>query len=81
MKNYNKKQFELTKEQEQKAINEIMHYFEKERNEKIGNMDALTTLTFIKEKIAPFFYNCGVTDAQKLMEKKTDELYDLVIWD
>lgn len=81
MKNKNDDRISLSKEQELQAINDIMTYFEKERGESIGNMDALMILTFFKEKIGPLIYNCAIADAQKSMEKKVDELYDLIIWD
>lgn len=81
MNNRNQNKIELSKEQEAKAINEIMNYFEKERDEELGNMEALLILSFFLEKVGPLVYNCAVTDAEKLMQKKSEELYDLIMWD
>jgi len=68
----------LPKEMQKQAIDDIVKYFEGERNETIGNMEALLFYTFIMEKIGPRIYNQAIMDTQKYMSDKVDDLYSLL---
>jgi len=70
---------ELTKEQKEEAVKEIIHYFSSERDQEIGNLAALLFLKFITEKIGPYYYNKGVMDAQKYMADRVEDLYGLMM--
>jgi uncharacterized protein (DUF2164 family) len=68
----------IPKEHEKNAIEDIITYFENERNETLGNMDAMLLFSFIMEKIAPQIYNQAVLDTQKYMSEKIQDLYELM---
>lgn len=69
---------QLTEEQRRSAINDIIYFFEKERDEKIGVIAAEQILSFFLEGIGSVLYNKGVFDARKAIENRMDELnYDL----
>lgn len=69
----------LEKEQKEQAIKAIKEYFENERDEEIGELASAILLDFITEEIAPYYYNQAIADAQKLMNKKVEDLYELVV--
>ena len=67
----------LDKEDKEYIISKIIEYFEKEKNEEIGNLGATLYLDFITENIAPYFYNQGVKDSISFMNDKIDDMYSL----
>ncbi|MHC1770296.1 MAG: DUF2164 domain-containing protein [Flexilinea sp.] len=69
-----KKTIELSKEKKEKLISEIKTYFEKERDEVLGDLAAMLILDFITEKLAPEYYNQGVFDSYKYMSDRTEDL-------
>jgi uncharacterized protein (DUF2164 family) len=73
----NIKKIELTKEEKRQIINAIKTYFEKERDEELGDLSAEIIMDFIAEKIGPYFYNQGVRDAQSYLSEKIEDLYGL----
>ena len=52
----------ITKEQRDEMIAAIKHYFLKNREEDIGDLQAGLVLDFILEELAPEFYNQGISD-------------------
>ncbi len=52
----------------------IRAYFERERDEELGELGAGFFLDFITEEIAPLFYNAAVADAQALLARAADLL-------
>ena len=64
----------LEKEQKDKAIRDIQWYFEKEREEEIGNLGAELILDFFLKEIAPTIYNEGLTDAKAWFTSKLADL-------
>ena len=69
----------LQKEEEAKAIEDIVKYFADERKEHIGNLEAMLMLNFIIEKIGPAVYNRAILDVQKYMNEKIEDLYGLML--
>ncbi len=67
----------LDKEEKEHIVSQIIEYFEKEKNEEIGNLAATLYLDFITENIAPYFYNQGVKDSIAFMSDKIDDMYSL----
>lgn len=68
----------LTEEEKRNVINDIIYFFEKERDEKIGVIAAEQVLVFFLEGIGSTLYNKGVLDSKKALENRIDELrYDL----
>lgn len=74
----NKRWDRLTSEERQSMQQEIIDFFESERDEKIGVIAANTVLDFFLENVGSKIYNKGIADAKKALEHRMDELnYDL----
>lgn len=69
---------ELTKEQKKTAIEDIREYFASERDEEIGELAARLILDFFLEKIGPHIYNQAITDTQKYLNDRIDDMYSLM---
>ena len=69
----------LTKEQRIDMIASIKRYFEKEREEEIGDLGAGLLLDFIVERLAPEFYNQGIGDSAKYMEDRIEDMMSIKI--
>jgi len=68
----------LTDEQRKKALDDIIYFFESEREEQIGQIAAEQVLNFFQETIGAAIYNRGIMDAKRALESRVDELkYDL----
>ena len=63
----------LSKEESQRAIEEIITYFESERDEEIGMIGAEDILEFFMEKVGPHIYNKGIEDARETVKKEAEE--------
>lgn len=70
----------LTAEQKSDAIEQIRYYFLTERDEEMGNLGAEMLLDFITEKIGKHYYNQGITEAQRFVSEKTEDLFGLLIY-
>lgn len=69
-----KEKFILSKEKKDFMISEIKSYFDKERDEEIGDLGALLLLDFISEKLGSEFYNQGVSDSYKFLTERCEDL-------
>lgn len=69
--------FELEKGTKSQAKDQIRKYFLTEREENIGDLAAELILDFITDKIAPYFYNQGISDAHKYMSEKLEDMFGL----
>jgi len=67
----------LTKERREDVISEIKNYFSKERDEEIGDLAADLILDFILVKIAPEFYNQGISDSHRYMQDAVEDLLSI----
>jgi uncharacterized protein (DUF2164 family) len=67
----------VTKERKDEMIAEIRHYFSKEREEEMGDLAAGLIFDFIAEKLAPEFYNQGVSDSHKYMQEAAEDLLSI----
>ena len=68
----------LTDEHRATAKEDIIYFFESERDEKIGVIAAEQLLDFFLERIGPKVYNRGIEDARKALEERLSEFsYDL----
>lgn len=74
-----KKKIELSKEQRDKALEDIISFFYNERNEEIGELAAILLLDYICEKLGSIFYNEGIKDAVKFMQERVEDMYGLEI--
>ncbi|PKG21734.1 DUF2164 domain-containing protein [Niallia nealsonii] len=71
--------YKLTKEQQQLMISHIQTFFTQEREEEISEFAAERVLDFVKESLAPHFYNAGVLDAKKVIEDQYTSLEDEIL--
>lgn len=78
MNRVNRKGDKITDERRRELIQEIVSFFNNERDEKIGVLAAEQVLNFFLEKAGPDLYNKGISDAKLAMDQRFDELrYDL----
>jgi len=77
MSSINRKSNHLSDEKRRVAIDELIQFFEKEREEQIGRIAAEQVLNFFLESVGPEIYNKGIADAKRALESRMDELrYD-----
>lgn len=68
----------LTEEQRKAAKEDLIYFFENERDEKIGVIAADNLLDFFLEHVGTKLYNKGLADARQAIDTRMDELtYDL----
>ena len=78
MNQINRKWERLSNEEKNKAKEELILFFENERDEKIGIIAAEEILNFFLQSVGSKLYNKGVEDAKKALENRFEELkYDL----
>ncbi|WP_432667405.1 DUF2164 domain-containing protein [Wukongibacter baidiensis] len=70
---------ELSKEHKKNAVEEIKKYFDSERDEQIGDLQAELILDFIIDKVGPQIYNQAISDMQRYMSEKVDDMYAYMI--
>lgn len=73
-----KNPIKISKEAREEMIASIKNYFEKERDEELGNLAAGLILDFITEELAPEFYNQGIYDSYKFMNVRCEDLMTLL---
>jgi uncharacterized protein (DUF2164 family) len=69
----------LKKEQQEIMISDIQHFFSQERDEEITEFVAEIVLDFVKEKLAPHFYNAAVLDVKHVVEQQFSSLEDEIL--
>jgi uncharacterized protein (DUF2164 family) len=74
-----KDRIKLTKEKRDDMISAIKYYFQKERDEEIGDLASNMVLDFIIKELAPEFYNQGVYDSHKYMSDRVEDLLSVQI--
>ncbi|NGX96458.1 MAG: DUF2164 domain-containing protein [Candidatus Afipia apatlaquensis] len=67
----------LSKDDRVLAIQSIKNYFEKERDDAIGDLSASLLLDFITDEIGPLYYNMAIADACKFMSGCIEDMYGL----
>lgn len=65
---------ELPDETKTQLVYSIRRYFEEERNEEIGDLQASFLLDFVLTEIGPSIYNQAVKDAQSSMQRVVADL-------
>lgn len=73
----NKDKITLTKEQRADMISSIKEYFYTDRGEELGNLASGNILDFFIDKLALEFYNQGVYDSYKYMNRSIDDLLSI----
>ena len=69
----------LSKEQQQLMISDIQYFFSQERDEEITEFAAERVLDFVKESLAPHFYNAAIQDAKHVVEQQFSSLEDEIL--
>ncbi|MEH7254308.1 DUF2164 domain-containing protein [Neobacillus niacini] len=69
----------LTKELQQLMISDIQYFFSQEREEEITEFAAGRVLDFVKESLAPHFYNAAVQDVKRVVEQQYFSLEDEIL--
>ena len=67
---------QITKEQKQLMISDIQHFFLHERDEDISEFVAESFFEFVKESLAPHFYNAAVMDVKHVVGQQYFSLED-----
>jgi uncharacterized protein (DUF2164 family) len=67
----------LTKEKRDDMISSIKEYFYTEQGEELGDLASSKLLNFIIDELALEFYNQGVSDSYKYMNKSIDDLLSI----
>ncbi len=67
----------LTKEQRADMISSIKEYFYNERGEELGDLASGNILDFFIDKLALEFYNQGIYDSYKYMNRSIDDLLSI----
>ena len=66
----------LSKEKKEDMIKAIKAYFQKERDEELGDLAATLILNFFMEKLAPEVYNQGVYDSYVYMTGRFEDVLE-----
>jgi len=69
---------QLSKEEKEVIVRQIQHYFDQELDQDIGQFDAEFLLDFFSEKIGPFYYNKGLSDARSVLESKLEDIDEAI---
>jgi uncharacterized protein (DUF2164 family) len=69
----------LTKEQRTDMVSSIKRYFKHEREEEVGDLGAGLILDFVIEKLAPEFYNQGVSDSSRYMSDRIEDMMSIQV--
>lgn len=68
------KKIEISKERKNNLVNEIIRYFDEERDEEIGQLAAELIVDFFIDKIGIEIYNQALDDAKIWFIKKMEDL-------
>jgi uncharacterized protein (DUF2164 family) len=69
----------LTKEQRTDMISSIKRYFKQEKGEEVGDLGAGLILDFVIDKLAPEFYNQGVSDSSQYISERIEDMTSIQI--
>jgi uncharacterized protein (DUF2164 family) len=61
-------------EQKTQYVNDVIHYFHKERGEEIGVIAAESILDFLLETLGDEIYGKAIKDCQKLLKERCEDL-------
>ncbi|MBP1754196.1 MAG: hypothetical protein H6Q59_594 [Firmicutes bacterium] len=73
-KNKNKLGIDLTPELKKQLLEEIVYYFETERDEKLGVIASEGVLDFFMDNLGHFIYNKALDDAKQWYGKRMEDV-------
>jgi len=69
----------FSKEETQGLVRALQGYFDRELDQKLGEIPAQMLLDFLIESLGPAFYNRALYDAQAVVAARLDELGDAIL--
>ena len=72
-----KLQINLAKDTRKQLLEDLKRYFQRERDEDLGNLGAELLLDFIINDLGPHFYNQGIQDAYAYMQERIEDMLAL----
>ena len=67
---------QFSKEEKQRIVARVKHYFETEMNQEIGSFEAEFLVDFFAGEIGGYFYNRGLYDAQAVVAARLADITD-----
>jgi uncharacterized protein (DUF2164 family) len=68
----------FSSEEKAQIVHKVKAYFVEEFGEEIGQFDAEFLLAFFSSEIGPYYYNRGLQDAAKVIERQTDAIKEIL---
>lgn len=72
--NYRRVNITLTDEEKKQLLQEIIYYFETERDEKLGIIGSENILDFFMDSLGLIIYNKALDDAKKWFDKRMEDI-------
>jgi uncharacterized protein (DUF2164 family) len=72
--NYKHVNINLTNEEKNQLLQEIVYYFETERDEKLGIIGSEKILDFFMDTLGQFIYNRALDDTKRWLSKRIEDL-------
>lgn len=70
-------QINIAKDTRNQLLEDLKRYFQRERDEDLGNLGAELLLDFIINDLGPHFYNQGIQDAYAYMRERIEDMLAL----
>jgi uncharacterized protein (DUF2164 family) len=64
----------LSDDTTRKALGSLKRYFDEQRDEELGDLQAHLLLEYIVEEIGPSIYNAALSDAQVYLRERLEDL-------
>ncbi len=72
--NYRRVNIELNADEKKQLLQEIVYYFETEREEKLGIIGSENILDFFMDSLGPIIYNRALDDVKKWYGKRMEDV-------
>lgn len=69
---------DFSKQEKEIIAGKIQSYFTENLDQDIGQFDAEFLLDFFSEEVGAYYYNRGLFDAQAVLEKKLDTIFEAI---
>ncbi|HPU63254.1 MAG TPA: DUF2164 domain-containing protein [Mobilitalea sp.] len=71
---YYRGNIELSNEEKKQLIQDIIYFFETERDEKLGIIGSEMILDFFLDSLGPVIYNKALDDAKRWFDKRFEDI-------
>ncbi|MBQ0753120.1 MAG: DUF2164 domain-containing protein [Gammaproteobacteria bacterium] len=72
------KEIELSQDQKERIVSKVKAYFSAEMGQDIGGFEAEFLIDFFGREIGAYYYNRGLSDAQKIFTERMEEAAYLI---